>query len=206
MLSPALAAILCSRHPGSDDPGRRQELVDLRKGPGATNGHETSANPCHAAAGDHRTPALPRAWMTGDWRLAVHSSSVERRAPHPQIANGTALAAPPLRGDDDDAKPRVRWDRGGGACVGGEVSIGALRPCHMLKCHPGACPRDPSVSESGKLRCVGPHHILMCFATRGAMGPGNKCRDDTERVDGPCRKAPRTSIGTHQAPNCRPRA
>src|SRR5688572_18946688 len=31
-----------------------------------------------------RTPALPRAWMTGDWRLAVQSWCVERRAPHPQ--------------------------------------------------------------------------------------------------------------------------
>jgi hypothetical protein len=48
--------------------------------------------------------------------------------------------------------------------------IVAMHPHH--KCHPGACPRDPSGRSFEHQPC-------------GTMGPGNECRDDTVWVAAP---------------------
>ena len=87
-----------------------------------------------SAAGDMRTPALPRAWMTGDWRLAVRSWCVGRRAPHPQIITVRPSPFRPCGGTrEDDAKPRVRWAARGFVLVtpysrASRVSVHDARP------------------------------------------------------------------------------
>jgi len=60
-------------------------------------------------------------------------------------------------------------------------------PPRRSHCHPGARPRDLWSRESGSFRCDraaprAPTIVELC----GAMGPGNKCRDDTKLEARPC--------------------
>ena len=127
-----------------------------------------------SAASDPRTLALPRAWMTGDWRLAAHSIRAGRQAPHPQMYSGTAPAVPPLPRsrdtEENDAKPRVQGPRGG-RCL-------SRTSPHQQTSSRGSSPGPihRRIAKSVVLRSSSSHHGRHPL---GAMGPGHEARDDT---------------------------
>jgi hypothetical protein len=115
---------------------------------------------CHPGA----CPRDPTLSELGHWRLMRAGCHKGRFGDRRTLDPGNLLTCPPVAG---------RHGMTVGDC--GSRTANRIPP----KCHPGACPRDPTLNKLGHWRLMRAGCHKGRFRDRRTLDPGNKCRDDS---------------------------